>query len=286
MELIVWDIPSHFFGFKISTLLRSLILFFLVIPIIFLLSRVASKYFSKHYSPQTGMVVKKVIKYVGTFLVLFTVLYDLGFSIGPVLGAAGIVGIAIGFASQTTISNIISGIFLITERPFVVDDMIEVGNVIGQVMSIDVLSIKIRTPDNKLVRIPNETILKGTLTNITYFPVRRLDINIAVSYKESFDTVQKILLDIALKNCLCLKEPEPTVRFNGLGDSGMNLMLAVWVEKADFLTVRNKIHDEIKKTFDKEGIEIALPRLSIYTNTQKPTTPMTCPENTEKTQDS
>ncbi len=260
-----WDIYTFLAGIKMTALFRSAFLIFLIAPFLFFVSRVIGKYFSIHHSPQMGMVTRKAIRYVGVVVVFFAVLHELGFSLGPLLGAAGIVGIAIGFASQTTISNIISGIFLITEQPFVVDDVIQVGDIVGQVLSIDVLSIKIRTFDNKLVRIPNESLLKGTVTNITFFPVRRLDITIGIVYKEKIERVRQVLLDLALKNPLCLNEPEPMVRCDGFGTSSVNLTFAIWVEKADFLALRNKMYEDIKNKFEAEGIEIAIPHLSIHT---------------------
>jgi len=178
--------------------------------------------------------------------------------------AAGIIGIAVGFAAQTSISNIISGFFLMAEQPFVVNDVITVDATTGMVLSIDILSVKLRTFDNKFVRIPNETILKSEVTNVTRFPIRRVDINVGVAYKEDVNRVKEILLDIANKNPLCLQEPEPIVIFQGFGKSSIDFMLGVWAEKADWLALKNAIQEEIKKRFDREGIEIPFPHVTVY----------------------
>lgn len=107
------------------------------------------------------------------------------------LRAAGIAGIAIGFASQTSISNIISGLFLISEKPFAVNDVIKAGDTTEIVLSIDLLSIKMRTFDNLYIRVPNEKIIKEELTNVTRFPIRRLNIDISVAYKEDLARVKE-----------------------------------------------------------------------------------------------
>ncbi len=170
---------------KIGGLIRVVLLIIVGLPLVLFFSKLLRKTITKRHTPQKGMIASKVFYYTGVVIILFSVLNEFGFKLTHLLGAAGIIGIAIGFAAQTSFSNIISGFFLMTEQPFVVNDIITVGDVVGQVLSIDILSIKMRTFDNKLVRIPNETILKGQVTNITHFPIRRVDIKIGVAYKEN-----------------------------------------------------------------------------------------------------
>src|SRR5208283_1440362 len=154
----------------------------------------------KKSTPQRQMVVRKIISYSGFVLVLMAVLAELGVKLTALLGAAGIVGIAVGFASQTSVSNIISGLFLISEKPFAIGDVIKIGGTTGIIQSIDLLSIKIRTFDNMFVRIPNEKILTSEVTNITRFPIRRMDITLQVSYDEDLDRVRTVLNEIAVAN--------------------------------------------------------------------------------------
>ncbi|RKX84517.1 MAG: mechanosensitive ion channel family protein [Spirochaetes bacterium] len=220
------------------------------------LSRLMRKTVSKKYSAQYGLITGKIILYTGlTFLLIF-ILRQAGFKLSALLGAAGIVGLAIGFASQTSVSNIISGLFLIAERPFEVNDVISVGSVTGVVLSIDMLSVKLRTFDNKYVRIPNEKIIKSEVTNNTRFPIRRLDIGIKVAYKENLERIRKTLTDIAEKEPLCFNEPEPSVILNGLSGSSMDLLFLVWTQKSDLLKVKNALMEEIKKRFEKENIAV------------------------------
>ena len=233
-------------------------------PAVFWLSRRAQRYVTVRYESQRGFLAGKVILYSGFILLFVSVLNELDFDLTHVLGAAGIVGIAVGFASQTSVSNIISGLFLLAEKPFGVGDIITVSSVTGQVLSIDTLSVKIRMFDNKFVRIPNETIIKSEVTNITRFPIRRIDLQLGVAYKENIGKVRDVLLDLAEKHPLVLQDPEPLVILTGYGASSIDILFAVWIDRTDFLTVRNAMYETIKERFDAEGIEIPFPHLSLY----------------------
>jgi small-conductance mechanosensitive channel len=213
----------------------------------------------KKATPQRRMVARKIIVYAGFVIVLMTVLAELGVKLTALLGAAGIVGIAVGFASQTSVSNIISGLFLISEKPFAVGDIIRVGGTTGIIQSIDLLSIKLRTFDNLFVRIPNEKILSSEVTNITRFPIRRMDIKVEVSYQDDLDRVREVLADVARGNRYCLDEPAPLILVTDFKDSGVELLFGLWFSKADFMSLKNSIMQDIMKRFRAEGIQIPYP---------------------------
>lgn len=249
----------------IGMTIRVLVLLVVGIPLIYWVSRWVGRAVSKKYAAHQGMLAGKMIYYTGLTIIVISVLKELGFSLTHLLGAAGIVGIALGFASQTSVSNIISGLFLVTEKPFSVGDIITVGDTTGVVLSIDTLSVKIRKFDNKYVRIPNENIIKSEVTNITRFPIRRVDLNIGVAYKEDIGKVRDVLIEVAHKNPLCLEEPEPLVIFTGYGNSSIDMLFAVWAVKENWLAVKNSLMEEVKKAFEENGIEIPFPHLSLYT---------------------
>jgi small-conductance mechanosensitive channel len=250
---------------RLGAVVRCVILLAVGVPIFYAVSRIAGRAMKKRFSDQASMLVRKGIFYFGLLLLLFMVLQQLEFNMTALLGTAGIVGIAIGFASQTSVSNIISGIFLIWEKPFAIGDVIKVGDTTGAVLSIDLLSVKLRTFDNRYIRIPNETLIKTELTNITRFPIRRLDINVGVAYKEDIARVIRVLRDIADKNPYCLDEPEPFIMFMNFGDSALEILLGVWFAKEQFLNVRRTIMQQVKERFDAEGIEIPFPHRTVYT---------------------
>ena len=250
-------------GLDYALLLR-LGLLLLALPILILAARWFGRVVTRRFTAQAGMLTGKAIAYTGMVIITIMVMRELGFEIGPVLGALGVVGVAVGFASQSSLSNIISGMFLLGERPFAVGDVIKVDDVTGEVLAIDLLSVKLRTFENQFVRIPNETVIKTRVTNITRFPIRRIDIDVSVAYKEDVAKVRELLADIADVEPLCLDEPKPIILFKSFGDSGLIFMFGVWCARADFLDCRNAIMDAIKQRFDDAGIEIPFPHMSLY----------------------
>ena len=131
--------------------------------------------------------------------------------------------------------------------------------------SIDLLSIKIRTFENLFIRIPNETMIKDPVTNLTRYPIRRMDMTVGVAYKEDVGKVFEILKELARDNPYALDDPEPLILFNNFGDSALEFRYGLWFERSNYLQLRNSIMKEIKERFDREGIEIPFPHLSLYT---------------------
>ncbi|WP_028491147.1 mechanosensitive ion channel family protein [Thioalkalivibrio sp. ALE19] len=239
-----------------------------------LLARVVSRTLirvaGRHLDAQQAMLVRRIGFYLVLVLAGVSALRELGFDLTVLLGAAGILTVAIGFASQTSASNLISGLFLIGERPFAVGDVVRVGDVTGEVLSIDMLSVKLRTFENLMVRVPNETLVKSQLTNLTRFPIRRLDMQIGVAYHADIVRVREILTDVADREPLCLEEPRPLFIFLEFGDSALKLQFSVWAKRENFLDLRNRMHIAVKKAFDEAGIEIPFPQRTLGSLTGAP----------------
>ncbi|GHG76824.1 mechanosensitive ion channel protein MscS [Alishewanella longhuensis] len=237
-------------------------------------AKAAEKIISNNFSRHHAVLFRRVVYWLVLALFLASALHQLGFSLGVLLGAAGVLSVAIGFASQTSASNLISGLFLIGEKPFQIGDTIKVGTTIGEVLSIDLLSVKLRTFDNLFVRIPNESLIKSEMTNMTRFPIRRFDLLLGVAYKENIANVRKVLFDVAEKNPLSLDEPAPAFLFTGFGDSALNLQFSVWCSTGNFRALRNSLQEEIKLAFDAAGIEIPFPHRTLYAGSETPPFPV------------
>lgn len=229
------------------------------LPLAAFVARMIYRVTAVRVSVQAGLIISRIIRWLLFAVVVATFLKQFGVDLGAALGAAGIMGIAVGFAAQTSLSNVISGFFLLGERPFVVGDLIEVDGITGIVDSIGMISATVRTLDNRSVRIPNETLVKSTVTNITKNPIRRYDLEVGVSYSEDIGDVIRVLRETAEANIHCLDEPSPLVLFVGYGDSSINFMLGVWMVKQDYLLVRNSIAQQVQQAFNREGIEIPFP---------------------------
>nr|WP_320167085.1 mechanosensitive ion channel family protein [uncultured Methylophaga sp.] len=244
---------------------EALIYFIVGLILAKMASRAVRQWSKNRFDTHQQLLMARVASYLILLVFVVMGLNAIGFNLGVLIGAAGVLSVAIGFASQTSASNIISGLFLVAERPFSVGDLIKVGETTGEVLSIDLLSVKLRTFDNLFVRIPNETLIKSEVTTLTRFPIRRIDLSIAVALKEDIKAVRKVLEKVAEANPLCLDEPKPKFVFLGFGDSSLNMQFSVWVKRESFIELKNSIHEEIKEAFDAESIEIPFPHRSLYT---------------------
>lgn len=227
------------------------------------LSRFARLLVSRRFSPQDAHLAGRVTYYLGFLLTLFQALNAAGVDLTVLLGAAGILTVAIGFASQTSASNIISGLFLIGERPFVLGDTVQIGMTQGEVISIDLMSVKVRTFDNLLVRLPNSTLLGSEITNLTRFPIRRIDLLIDLPYWQDIKTAENVLFEVAAGLPQCLSEPAPCLQILGFGPSAVNTKLTVWTTTKSFLDVRSKLLIAIKEDFEAHSIDFPYPQMTL-----------------------
>ena len=234
------------------------------------IARLATDRFSEHQS----LLLQRIVAYFIGGIFIFSALQQVGVNLGVLLGAAGILTVALGFASQTSASNVISGLFLLSEKPFAVGDIIRIGETTGEVLSIDLLSVKLRTFDNLFVRMPNETIIKSQVTTLTRFPIRRVDLKIGIAYKEDIAAVKELLLKVADEFHLCLEDPQPLVIVLGFGESSVDLQLSAWVIREKFLDFKNELIIRVKNAFDENGIEIPFPHRTLYTGSVTPPYPV------------
>ena len=193
-------------------------------------------------------------------------LKEAGFKLSVFLGAAGILTVALGFASQTSASNLISGMFLIGEGSFEIGDTIQItlirGNSIeGEVISIDLLSVKLLTQDNVYVRLPNEQLIRAPVHNLSKFPIRRIPITLAINFHEDIIKVREVLLDVAQKYPLVLADPKPAVTVTAFRESSIELLFAVWCQQENFLKVRDEMQERIRNGFLENQIEIPVPKM-------------------------
>ena len=230
-----------------------------------ILKALSKKFLLKKMSIQTQHIIKKAIDYSAFVTIVLTAFHRLGINVSGLLGAAGIAGIAIGFAAQTSVSNVISGLFVITERAFKIGDIIEISGIIGTVQSIDLLSVALKTFDSQYVRVPNETIIKANLINYSHFPLRRIKTELSVPYGIDLRRVETILIDTAKKNRFIVDDPAPSVLWTAFASSGISCALLAWTSVQDYGTARNSIFIDIDERLKAEGIEIPFDQLVVHT---------------------
>jgi len=208
------------------------------------------------------------VAYTGVLVLAgLSALRELGFDLSVLLGAAGIVSVAVGFASQTSASNLISGLFLIVERPFSIGDIIEVNGRSGVVLEVDLLSIKLRTFDNRFVRIPNETVMKSEVVNLTRFEIRRIELTLTVPHTTDLSRVRGVLSELATQTTLVLDEPRAEAMLRGFSPQGTELLLVAWVERRNLIAVRSDLILQIHQRLNDESIDLSPRQQTIFSGT-------------------
>lgn len=252
--------------FTLENLFRviGICLILVVLTLLFIIGkksirRIPEEKIAKHYS----FLIQKMMKYVFCILVVMCILSLFGVKLSAIWGAAGIAGVAIGFAAQTSVSNLISGLFVLGEKAVKVGDFIIAGGVSGTVDSIGLLSIKIHTLDNQMVRIPNSVIINSSLQNNSFFLQRRFTFLVSVAYSTDMEMALEAIKSVPALCPSVLAEPEPSAWYDGFGESGINLSLAVWLNSGDLVKVKNEVYIAIKKVFDEKGISIPYNKLDV-----------------------
>lgn len=171
---------------------------------------------------------------------------------------------AIGLAFQGSLSNFAGGVLLLVVRPINVGDFIEANGFSGTVEAIQILNTTLRTPDNKVIYIPNGTLSNASITNYSIKETRRVDWTFGVGYEQDGDKVKSILTEIVNSHSLVLKDPEAFIRMSNHGDSSIDFTVRAWVNAADYWTVYFDIIETVKKRFDQEEISIPYPQMDIH----------------------
>ncbi|RLF51339.1 MAG: mechanosensitive ion channel family protein [Thermoplasmata archaeon] len=219
----------------------------------------------KERVPKTTLSLMEKIAYYGILIIGFlAALGNLGFQLSGLLFTGGIIGIVIGFASQTVVSNLVSGLFLLIEKPIKVGDGVSIGDVSGVVKDIRVLSTTIRTWDGIYVRLPNEKVFTSNIQNFVAHAARRFEYKIGIRYKDDAEKAMEIIKNLLEEHPLILKEPAPQVFVAELGDSSVVLAVRIWAPSQHWFSVRTEMLWKIKVALEKEGIQIPFPQRVIW----------------------
>ena len=185
-------------------------------------------------------------------------------NIGPLLAVIGAAGFVVAFALQSSLGNFASGILIMVFKPFDVGDLVEIGGVLGKVKSMNLLSVLIRTPDNKAVIIPNNNVWGDSITNVTQSDTRRVDMEFGIGYGDDIETAQKIMERVVSEHPLVLKDPAPVIAVHALADSSVNFICRPWVKTEDYWDVFWDITRTVKEQFDAGGVSIPFPQQDIH----------------------
>lgn len=224
--------------------------------------RVTLKAFGQHSDRAAARISARFGAYLIIAAGLIYALNALHVQIGPLIGALGIGGIALAFALQDILQNLVAGIILQARRPIRHGDQVELGQHQGTVLDIDLRTVLIRTFDGLDVYLPNRVVLEGPIVNYTVSPTRRLSIQIGVSYAADLATAQRTLIEAASSVEAVSTEPAPAAWVTGFGESAVDFEVLFWyrIGTHSFWEVRSAVAMAIRTHLDDAGIEIPYPQ--------------------------
>ena len=204
------------------------------------------------------------IKWTIMIFVFITALARLEINVGALIAGVGVAGFVIGFALKDVLASFASGVLLIIRQPFKVGNFVQAGGEKGFIEELNVFSTVLRTPDNKVVVLPNSKVWGDTIINYAGYETRRMELKVGISYSSDMDKAIAAVKKLMKKDKRILKEPEPFVGVTELGDSSVNLIVRPWVKLADYWNVYFDLTKKVKEVFDKSGIEIPFPQTVVH----------------------
>ena len=251
--------------------LLSLFIGGIIMSVGFIIARTVRLLFTRYYAPtlpqDTAKNFGKLI-YFGILILSFLVFTSsTGVDLSGLLVAGGIFGIIIGFATQSVVSNLISGIFLMIEKPAKQGDNVEIPDmkILGRLLDIGTFSTHVQQFDGTVLRIPNEKIFTSNLRTFALSDIRRSEFTVGIAYKDDIDKAISVMKDAIRKNVTyALMEPEPQFWVTELGDNSVNIKVLVWTPRDDLLSVNPVMLKVLKNALDEAGIEIPFPQRVIW----------------------
>ena len=250
-------------GLKIAIAFVILFVSFRIVNLVFrVIQRRSEKKgrVDKTVSRTINYIVRVVIKILITAALVAYVGIDTS-GLAALLAAGGV---TIGLAVNGALGNIAGGVLIIVTRPFRLDDYIEVAGYSGTVEDIRLVSTRLRTPDNKVVIVPNGTASSAVVVNYSAKDTRRIDLTFPIGYNDDRPHAQKVLLELCKKKKTVLKDPAPMVRVMTNGANAVELIVRVWVRSADYWSTYFDLVEDGKTTLDAAGIKIPFQQVDVH----------------------
>jgi len=257
---------------KILQILPNIILALLILLVFFIFWKILKKtlyvLFNKVNLDRTVQnLINNLTKSIIFIIGLITALSQIGVNINAILASLGVAGLTLGFAAQDALSNIISGIFIFWDKPFVIGDLIEVNDHYGRVDEITMRSTRLITVDGKMLSIPNAEILNSTVASYTNFPNLRIDIAFTVASNENLRKIREVLFQLVENNNDYLLPPSPKVVLNKMNDYNIELIFQVWIKnEKKHIDLRNDLREQVFKTLTQNDIDMPYETVSVIMN--------------------
>lgn len=204
-----------------------------------------------------------VINALGYICMLGILLQTVGLTATSLTALVASAGVAVGLALQGSLSNFAGGVLILLMKPFVIGDYIVQGNTEGTVKEIGLVYTELITADNRLIVIPNGTLIDSSIVNVTATGKRRLELSVGIGYKSDLKKVKEVLIRLGENDPARDPENPVNVFVSELAESSVNLGLHVWVSSSEYWNAKWRLTENIKMAFDEEGIEIPFKQVEI-----------------------
>ncbi len=260
------DAPLPYIGASVMEIIIAVIAFLIGYVIVTVVIWLFKKSLRRTKLPELLIeFMARFIKALLIVLVLLAVLPIVHVDVSAiVLGLSAIIGLILGFGMQDTMTNIFAGFWIAMLKPFDIGDYIEVNGLSGTLEAVGIMSTTLTTPDNKFIMIPNKLVWGASIVNYTRKPVRRVDIDVGISYESDLNKAMGIAMRVMREHPLVVDDPAPSVVISQLADSSIKLQLRPWAKTSDYWAVKGEITQKILKEFAREGIEIPYPQMDVH----------------------
>lgn len=259
-----WVIP---YGIK---LLMAILIYFIGRKIVRVLTGLLEKAMVKSGSdPMLCSFTKSIADFVGLIFVIVIALSQLGVDTASFVALIGAAGLAIGLSLKNSLQNFAAGIMILIFKPFRKGHFIEGAGVSGTVESIGLIMLTLKTPDNKIIIVPNSKMFAGNITNYSMTGQRRIDLTVDIAYSANIKDAKDVILSVLNNESALLKDPAPTVGVSNLAESSVQLFARGWVNTSNFAATKSALLEKIKVTLDEHNIEIPFNTLDVNLKTEK-----------------
>ena len=265
IEEFLQSLPEKAFHLGIRVVLAALVLL-MGIQLIKIVRKIIRKTLTKSKVDESAVkFLDSFVKYALYFLLIILTASWLGVDAASILALLGSASVALGLALQGSLSNMAGGVLILILKPFALGDYIrdEKGNE-GTVKAIDVIYTHITTFDNKVVVLPNGTLVNGCITNYTKCDMRRIDIPVGIAYDEDIREAKKVLETMLFAEKSALADQERRVFVDSLGDSAVMLNIRCWVKTSEYWEVKWRMTEATKYALDDAGIQIPYPQMDVH----------------------
>ena len=249
----------------LDTILPALMMLLVGVLVIRGILRLVKKSLAKTKLERAAVsLIRSLLKVALYGLLGMMVASKLGVDVTGVVALASVASLALSLALQESLSNVIGGFLLLSNHPFHSGDYVEIGGQGGTVQTIDITYTKLTTADNKTISIPNSAVVASQIVNYSTSGTRRVDINVSASYDAPIENVKAALLKAAELDAVLQTPAAPFAAVLGYGESAINYTLRVWTTADQYWNVFFTINENIKREFDKAGVEMTYPHLNVH----------------------